>query len=99
MKLRALAWTVSLGLTLALGTVACSDDHDDDHGHAPGEHEPTQPSCVAIMEACHEADTDLMSRAHECHELAHTDVEGDCAAQRTSCVQTCEAVLQDSGVD
>jgi hypothetical protein len=88
-----------LVLVLGLGNFACSDDHDDDtHSHSQGTHDPTNPSCAAIMDICHAADIEP-GPAHDCHEVAHNDVEADCAAQKTSCLQTCEAVLADAGVD
>jgi hypothetical protein len=99
MKPRPIVWTFSLVLALGLGPFACSDDHDDESGHAhQGTHDPTSPSCAAIMDICHAADIEP-GPAHDCHEVAHNDVEGDCAAQKTSCIATCEAVLADAGVD
>jgi hypothetical protein len=101
MKPRPLTWTMSLVLALGLGTFACSDEHDHDanpHPHPPGSHDPTSPSCADIMDICHAADTEP-GPAHDCHEVAHNDVEGPCAAQKTSCIQTCEAVHADAGVD
>src|SRR5687767_6373303 len=100
MKPRQMTWTLSLVLALGLGTFACSDEHDhaDPHVHPPGTHNPTNPSCAAIMDICHAADTEP-GPAHDCHSVAHDDVEGECAAQKTSCIQTCQAVLADAGVD
>lgn len=96
MKPRSITWTLSLVLALGLETFACSDEHD--HGdHPPGVHE-LNPSCQTIMDSCHAADTEP-GPAHDCHSVAHDNVEGECAAQKTSCIQTCEAVLADAGVD
>jgi hypothetical protein len=96
---RRLAWTLSsLSVALVLGAGACSDDHEhDDHTHQ-GTHDPVNPSCAAIMDICHEADIEP-GEAHECHEIAHADVEAPCAAEKTRCLSVCEAVLADAGID
>jgi len=65
-------------------------DHDHDMN-------PTNPSCAAIMDICHEADVGP-GPAHECHETAHADVEAPCAMVKTQCIATCQAAL-DAGAD
>jgi hypothetical protein len=71
--------------------VGCGDDKEDEEETHEG-HEPTNPACVEISEACHEADTGT-GRPAECHEIAHADVEADCAAELASCTADCAAVM------
>jgi hypothetical protein len=92
MTLRCFVQTISVVALLApLALVACSDDddeeHDDDHSH-----EPASPSCVDLSDACHEVDTGT-GRPAECHEIAHEDVEADCAANLADCTAACAAVM------
>jgi hypothetical protein len=72
-----------------LGLVGCSgdDDAEEDHGH-----DPESPSCAEIMDVCHAAD-EGEGPAHDCHNVAHEDVEDDCAAQKDDCIAICEAEL------
>ena len=82
---------VALG---SLSLVACGDDGtepEEEH-----EHEPESPSCADIMDVCHGADEGT-GPAHDCHDLAHEDVETDCAAAKDDCVATCNAVLGGAG--
>jgi hypothetical protein len=37
-------------------------------------------------------------RPAECHEIAHADVEADCAVELASCTADCEAALNDGGM-
>jgi len=97
----AIRTTVAIGATLVfslcLGLAACGDDkeeEEEDQGHS---HEPTSPACVELSEVCHEADTGS-GPGHECHEIAHADVEADCAAELASCTATCEAIINDGGM-
>lgn len=70
--------TVAVILTL----VAC----------AAAEEELT-PACAEIMTACHEADEATTDAGIDaCHDVAHENVEADCAAEADACVAACEAV-------
>jgi hypothetical protein len=84
-------WT--LVAIAAVGWAGCSSKDDEE----ADDHDVESPSCDAIMDVCHKADRGSGPQ-HVCHELAHEDVEADCAAQMTSCIQICEAVL-DAGRD
>jgi hypothetical protein len=75
----------------------CSDDHDHEHP-AGSSHDVSNPSCADIMDICHAADIEP-GPAHDCHEIAHNDVEGPCASEKARCLQICEAVLADAGTD
>jgi hypothetical protein len=79
----------------SLGLAACGDDEKDpppeDHGH-----DPESPSCAQIMDVCHAAD-EGSGPAHDCHDVAHADVEAYCAPQKDACIATCNAVLGDAG--
>jgi hypothetical protein len=90
----AIRTTVRIGTTvvfsLCLGLAACGDDKEDEEEHEG--HEPMSPSCVDLSEACREADTGT-GRPAECHEIAHADVEADCAAELASCTTDCAAVM------
>ncbi len=76
-----------LAMVATLGLTACSDE-DEDEQEEEHAHEPTQPSCVDLSEVCHEADTGS-GPAHDCHEIAHDDVEADCAAALVDCMSVC----------
>lgn len=95
--LRRLVRTLSVVALLApLSLVACGDDEEEEEDDDPT-HEPASPSCVELSEVCHEADTGT-GRPAECHEIAHSDVEADCAAELASCTADCEAALNDGGM-
>ena len=87
MPLRRILRALSVFTVLApLSLVACSDDDDDEH--EDDAHEPMAPSCVDLSDVCHEADTGS-GPAHDCHEIAHSDVEADCAAALADCTTAC----------
>ena len=79
----------------SLPLVACGEEDEDDHVEEHG-HDPESPSCAEIMDVCHAAD-EGSGAAHDCHDVAHADVEADCAPQKDSCIATCNAVLGDAG--
>jgi hypothetical protein len=87
MTLRRPTKTFTLIATIAaLGLTACSDE--DEEEHVEDSHEPTEPSCIELIEVCHEADTGT-GPAHECHETAHADDEAACAAALPDCMTAC----------
>jgi hypothetical protein len=65
---------------LALSLFACAD-HAADLG----------PSCLAIVEACHEPGEAGDADAEACHEVAHDADEAACTEQEADCVALCEA--------
>jgi hypothetical protein len=71
----------------SVGLVGCGDD-DEKEPTEEHEHEPMSASCVEIMDACHGADEGT-GPAHDCHEVAHADVEADCAAEKDACLAAC----------
>ena len=88
MILRAIRIVGSAALLLtSMSLASCSDD-DKKEEEPEHEHEPTQPSCVEILDSCHAADEGT-GPAHDCHELAHFDSEADCAAQKDDCIAIC----------
>ena len=75
---------------VAFGSVAlvgCGDDDGEEEEHEE-EHDPQSPSCAEIMDVCHAAD-EGEGPAHDCHDVAHADVEADCEAQKDACLATC----------
>jgi hypothetical protein len=91
MKLHRLGKAMFVVATFAsLGLAACSDE--DEEEHEDDNHEPASPSCVELTDVCHEADTGT-GRPAECHEIAHEDVEADCAAELADCTAACAAVM------
>ena len=50
------------------------------------------------MRFCHAADIEP-GPAHDCHSIAHADVEAPCAMEKARCVPICQAVLADAGID
>lgn len=83
-------FVTAFGFAMALGSfgcVACSSDDDADEEHEE-EHDPQSPSCAEIMDVCHAAD-EGEGPAHDCHDVAHADVEADCAVQKDACLVTC----------
>jgi len=77
-------WMPLFVLASGVGTPGCGDDDEKENGE-----ELSSPACKAISEACHAADSGS-GEAHECHELAHQDVEAPCALEKESCVAVCE---------
>lgn len=73
----------AFAILVASIALACSDDDDTDDVHTT-----TSPSCSEISDSCHGAD-EGSGPAHECHELAHHDVEADCAAEKDACLLVC----------
>lgn len=69
--------------SLFLCTACGDDDPEEEHG-------AMSPACIDISEACHAADTGS-GPAHDCHEIAHDDVEDDCAAALPGCVAACQS--------
>jgi len=94
MTFRRLTVAVAFAAFGSLGLVACGDDEKEPAEEQ--EHEPESPSCAEIMDVCHGADEGT-GPAHDCHDVAHADVEDDCAAQKDSCIATCNAELGDAG--
>lgn len=87
------ATTFIAALAVAWG---CSSDPSDHHGSSSGEPSPF-PSCQAILDACHPADTGE-GPANACHELVHDDgTEEKCAPKKVECEATCRAILADAG--
>jgi hypothetical protein len=74
----------------SVGLVACSDENEEEEHEQ--DHDPESPSCAEIMDVCHAAD-EGSGPAHDCHDVAHADVEDDCAPQKDECIATCEAEL------
>jgi hypothetical protein len=98
MTLRRLVSIVTVLAALApLSLAACSDDDEEEHADDGNTHEPESPSCVELTDVCHEADTGS-GPAHDCHEVAHGDVEADCLAELEDCTAICEAVINDGGM-
>ena len=88
MVLRRLATVVSALLVFgSVGLVGCGDDDEKEPAEGQ-EHEPTSASCIEIMDGCHAADEGT-GPAHDCHEVAHADVEADCAAEKDACLVAC----------
>ncbi|MCA9599672.1 MAG: hypothetical protein KC776_40465, partial [Myxococcales bacterium] len=48
-------------------------------------------NCGAIMDVCMPKDDGTPGDVHDCHMLAHEGVDTDCAAQKDTCVSTCNA--------
>jgi hypothetical protein len=71
----------------SLGLMGCGEEEEDEHGGG-GDHDPESPSCAEIMDVCHAAD-EGSGPAHDCHDVAHDDVEADCAAQKDACLAIC----------
>jgi hypothetical protein len=91
MRLRRFVTLVSTIVAMSsAGMIACSDD-DEEEEHEHG-HDPESPSCAEIMDVCHAAD-EGSGPAHDCHNIAHDDVEAACAEQKDSCITTCEDAL------
>jgi hypothetical protein len=87
MTLRRLTTVFAVCLAFgSLGLVGCGEEEEEEH-EDPG-HDPTSPSCAEIMDLCHAAD-EGEGPAHDCHDVAHADVEADCAAQKDACLATC----------
>ena len=88
MPFRRVGKVISLFAAVAcLGLAACSDE-DEEEEQQEEEHDPTSASCVEIMDVCHAADEGT-GPAHDCHDVAHADVEADCAAQKDACITAC----------
>ena len=89
-KSKLAAVVITAGLTSAIVSLGCSDDHD---------HTSTFPACQAIIDACHTKD-DGPGPAHDCHEVAHgAKDEATCTAQKDACVRTCNSAGSDAGTD
>jgi hypothetical protein len=87
MIFRRLATTLPfLAMVATLGLTACGEEDEEEQEEEP--HEPMSQSCIDLSELCHEADTGS-GPAHDCHEIAHADVEADCAAALVDCMTTC----------
>jgi len=70
----------------SVGLVGCGEEEEEDvHGE---DHDPESPSCAEIMDLCHSAD-EGEGPAHDCHEVAHADVEADCAPEKEACLEIC----------
>ena len=98
MAQRSLVWTLSMALAATVGASACSSDSEEPAAPKSSVHVVNGPSCQEIMDTCHAADIEP-GPAHDCHSVAHDDVEAECAAQKTGCLETCRAVLADAGID
>jgi hypothetical protein len=85
----------TLFVFLASLAVACSSSTTTTDGGADAA--PSRPTCVDIIETCHEADMGA-GPAHDCHENAH-DVwtEPQCQANKAMCLVAC--ALPDGGTD
>jgi hypothetical protein len=67
----------------AFGCGAPKDEDADQHGEIL-----LSPACQQLSELCHIADTGA-GPAHECHAIAHEDVQADCVAAEDDCLAAC----------
>lgn len=68
---------------LVLAPLGCHDDHS-----------AADPNCARIETACARGTTPAQE---SCHDLAHSDDAGQCAARVTECVATCGGGSADAG--
>lgn len=85
MKAKCRSWPLFWVLLTSLVVFGCGDDDDEDDQHGEA---LVSPSCAEISESCHVADTGS-GPAHDCHELAHEDVESDCVLAKEACLVSC----------
>jgi hypothetical protein len=89
MRIAGFTTILAIASALAVGCGGGDDEQTDDHYGA------LAPSCKAIMDVCHKLDRGKPGPIHDCHEIAHENVDADCAAEETRCVAICQ--LPDAG--